>query len=161
MTQERIDLTWKCGHTASITVGYSQADLRYKMAMMASTLDICGSCQAKQAIERAWHVTQVMLEPMAVTLTGSEKQIAWARSIRTAKYEALAHVLDCLREAYRTRQDEWPAIADAIKPVVNDVSTWRAYTQAGKIIDWRNLNWTLCFRDALSRAGLYVGGLGQ
>lgn len=38
MNQEQIDLKWKCGHTASINVGFSQADLRYKMAMMASTL---------------------------------------------------------------------------------------------------------------------------
>lgn len=102
-----------------------------------------------------------MLEPLPVVLTGSEKQIAWARSIRTAKYEALAHVLDCLREAYRTRQDEWPAIAQAITHVVNDVSIWRSYTQAGAIIERRNINWTTAFRNALSRAGLYLGGLGQ
>ena len=161
MNQERIDLKWKCGHTDFIMVGYSQADLRYKMSMMASTLDICGACQSKLAMEHEWYLIGKMLEPMPVVLTGSEKQIAWARSIRTTKYEALAHVLDCLRHAYETRQDEWPAIAQAIKHVVNDVSIWRSYSQAGAIIDRRNVNWTSAFRNALSRAGLYLGGLGQ
>ena len=98
---------------------------------------------------------------MPVVLSESEKQIASARPIRTTKYEALAHVLDCLRHAYETRQDEWPAIAQAIKHVVNDVSIWRSYSQAGAIIDRRTINWTTAFRNALSRAGLYLGGLGQ
>lgn len=161
MNQERIDLKWKCGHTDFIMVGYSQADLRYKMSMMASTLDICGACQSKRAIEHEWYLIGKMLEPLPVVLTGSEKQIAWARSIRTAKYEALSHIHDCLREAYTKRQDEWPAIAQAIKPIVNDVSIWRSYSQAGAIIDRRTINWTTAFRNALSRAGLYLGGLGQ
>jgi len=160
MNQERIDLKWKCGHTAFIMVGYSQGDLKYKMAMMASTLQICAACENKLAIERAWSLTQRLLEPNPVVLSGSEKQIEWARSIRTTKYEALAHVLDCLREAYKTRQDEWPAIAQAITHVVNDVSIWRSCTQSGAIIDRRNINWTTAFRNALSRAGLYLGGLG-
>ena len=161
MNQEKVDLKWKCGHTASIMVGFSHADLRYKMAMMASTLEICAACENKIAIERAWKVTQMILQPTPVVLSGSEKQIEWARSIRTTKFEALAHVLDCLRHAYETRQDEWPAIAQAITHVVNDVSIWRSYTQSGAIIDRRNINWTTAFRNALSRAGLYLGGLGQ
>lgn len=159
MNQERVDLTWRCGHTAHIMVGYSQSDLKYKMAMMTSTLQICAACENKIAIERAWSLTQRLLEPNPIVMTGSEKQIEWARSIRTTKYEALAHVLDCLREAYKTRQDEWPAIARAISPVVNDVSIWRSYTQSGAIIDRRNINWTGAFTNALSRAGLHIGGL--
>lgn len=159
MTQERVDLTWRCGHTAHIMVGYTHSDLKYKMAMMTSTLQICAACENKLAIERAWSLTQRLLEPNPIVMTGSEKQIEWARSIRTTKYEALAHVLDCLREAYKTRQDEWPAIARAISPVVNDVSIWRSYTQSGAIIDRRNINWTGAFTNALSRAGLHIGGL--
>ena len=159
MTQERVDLKWKCGHTAHITVGYTQGDLKYKMAMMASTLEICAACESKRYFERAWSLTQRILEPNPIVMSGSEKQIEWARSIRTTKYEALAHVLDCLRQAYETRQDEWPAIARAISPVVNDVSIWRSYSQSGTIIDRRDINWTTAFRNALSRAGLHIGGL--
>jgi hypothetical protein len=156
---ERIELKWKCGHTATYTFGYSQSELKYKMVVMASTLQICAACENKRAIERAWSLTQRLLEPNPIVMSGSEKQIEWARSIRTTKYEALAHVLDCLRQAYETRQDEWPAIARAISPVVNDVSIWRSYSQSGAIIDRRNINWTTAFRNALSRAGLHIGGL--
>lgn len=99
-----------------------------------------------------------MLEPYSIVMTGSDKQIAWARSIRTAKYEALALVLDCLKDAY-TRQDEWPAIVRAIKPIVHDVSIWRTHTRAGDIIDDRNINWIQGFRQCLSMAGLQLGGL--
>ena len=130
-----------------------------KIRLMASTLKICSLCEHKLVIDRAWSLTQRILEPNQIVISGSEKQIAWARSIRTTKYEALAHVLDCLREAYETRQDEWPVIAQAITHVVNDVSIWRSYTQSGAIIDRRNINWTTAFRDALSRAGLHIGGL--
>lgn len=156
---ENVELKWQCGHTATINIGYSQADLKYKMVMMASTLDICSACESKRDMERTWRMTQTILEPITVTLSGSEKQIAWARSIRTTKYEALALVLDCLRHAYKTRQDEWPAIAQAISPVVNDVSIWRSYTQSGAIIDRRNINWIAAFRNALNRVGLHLGGL--
>ncbi len=156
---ERIELKWKCGHTATFTFGYSHNELKAKMRLMASTLNICDVCQAQIEADHAWTHVQLMLEPKPVVLTGSEKQIAWARSIRTAKYEALALVLDCLREAHRTRQDEWSAIAQAIKPVVADVSIWRSYTQSGAIIERRNINWISSFRNALSRAGLHLGGL--
>lgn len=156
---ERIELKWKCGHTATFTFGYSHHELKAKMRLMASTLHICDICQAKLIADSEWSHVQLMLEPKQVTLTGSEKQIAWARSIRTAKYEALALVLDCLREAHRTRQDEWKAIAQAIKPVVADVSVWRSYTRAGDIIDQRNINFMSAFRNALARVGLHLGGL--
>jgi hypothetical protein len=156
---ERIELKWKCGHTETYTFGYTTNDMKAKMRLMASTLNICDTCQSKVAVDRAWRITQMYLEPVPVELTGSIKQIEWARSIRTTKYEALAHVLDCLREAYKTRQDEWPAIAHAISPVVNDVSIWSAYWQSGAIIDRRNINWTNAFSNALSRAGLKVKGL--
>jgi hypothetical protein len=156
---ERIEMKWKCGHTATYTFGYTTNDMNAKMRLMASTLKICSLCEHKLVIDRAWSLTQRILEPNQIVISGSEKQIAWARSIRTTKYEALAHVLDCLREAYETRQDEWPVIAQAITHVVNDVSIWRSYTQAGAIIDRRNINWTTAFRNALSRAGLHIGGL--
>jgi hypothetical protein len=156
---ERIELKWKCGHTATFTFGYSHNELKAKMHLMASTLNICDACQAKIVADHQWRHIQLMLEPNPITMTGSEKQIAWARSIRTAKYEALALVLDCLREAHRTRQDEWSAIAKAIKPVVTEVSTWRSYTRAGDIIDHRNINWISTFRNELARVGLHLGGL--
>ena len=119
---ERIELKWKCGHTATFTFGYSHQELKAKMHLMASTLNICDACQAKIVADHQWRHIQLMLEPNPITMTGSEKQIAWARSIRTAKYD-------------RTRQDEWQAIAQAIKPVVAEVSAWRSYTRAGDIID--------------------------
>lgn len=157
--EERIELKWKCGHTATYTFGYSHTELKAKMHIMASTLDICDSCKCKRDIEREYHRIVIMLQPKSIVMTGSDKQITWARSIRTAKYEALALVLDCLKDAYTKRQDEWPAIARAIKPVINDVAVWREYSRAGDIIDNRNLNWIKAFEKSLAMAGLHLGGL--
>mgnify|MGYP000863618210 CR=1 FL=1 len=81
MTQERVDLTWRCGHTAHIMVGYTQGDLKYKMAMMASTLQICASCEAKRSIERAWKPERIALERLldGAAVAGQQQKAARRR----------------------------------------------------------------------------------
>jgi hypothetical protein len=155
---ERIEMKWKCGHTETHTFGYTTNDMKAKMRLMASTLGVCMMCSTQKAADDHWTQMQILLRPRTIVMTGSQRQVEWARQIRTSMYDSLAVIHDHLRLAHLDQRQEWGAIVIALRPVLEELRRWRLYTYAGDIIEHRNMVWMKMFQDALTVAGLKVKG---
>ena len=156
---ERIEMKWKCGHTETHTFGYTTGDMKAKMRLMASTLGVCMMCSTQKAADDHWAQMQILLRPRTIVMTGSQRQVEWARQIRASMYDSLAVIHDQLRQAHLDQHQQWGAIVIALRPVLEELRRWRLYTYAGDIIEHRNMTWSLMFGDALNRAGLRIKGL--
>ena len=156
---ERIEIKWKCGHTETHTFAYTTNDMKAKMRLMASTLGVCMMCSTQKAADDHWTQMQILLRPRTIVMTGSQRQVEWARQIRASMYDSLAVIHDQLRLAHLDQRQEWGAIVIALRPVLEELRRWRLYTYAGDIIEHRNMVWMKMFQDALTVAGLKVKGL--
>lgn len=88
----KYDVKFSCGHVETIQLYGKEADRQRRIAWLAEHGE-CSSCykkriEAAHAAETAAAAAKAAEEKLPV-LTGSEKQIAWALSIRAKKFEAL------------------------------------------------------------------------
>jgi hypothetical protein len=133
--------------------------MKAKMRLMASTLGVCMMCSTQKAADDHWTQMQILLRPRTIVMTGSQRQVEWARQIRASMYDSLAIIHDQLRLAHLDQRQEWGAIVIALRPVLEELRRWRLYTYAGDIIEHRNITWSVMFGDALMRSGLRIKGL--
>lgn len=133
----------KCG--TSVSAGgkqYSRKRADSYAAYCKKRGDICGECTTKALAEKNQKAAALSVEMGLLELKGSEKQVAWASSIRLAalpmidtamKYlmaDALSH------DAERLSEEAKREIADAIAFIGTEL---KANTEAGWWIDNRNL----------------------
>lgn len=71
----KYEVTYKCGHTATVQLFGKGSDREWRLNNMKASL--CPECWKKQQLEKAVKESEGLPE-----LIGSEKQVAWAMSIR-------------------------------------------------------------------------------
>lgn len=91
----RYTITYKCGCTEEVQLFGKMTDREYKIKRAEE--DICPNCRRKAANREAEDAMKIR---GLHELRGSEKQVAWAITIREGAYKAL----DCLRP-YATTED--------------------------------------------------------
>lgn len=115
-------VTFSCGHTGQVA-GYRRADVDYKVEMAPTRL--CPDCwRAEQQKENDAENAAAAASPVNAglpALTGTEKQIAWATTIRLTRlteFESTIHELisnneQAVESGKRTREQADQAIAQA------------------------------------------------
>lgn len=124
----KYQITRACGHTESVQIAGKTSDRDRQVAHEESRL--CYACyQAQKAAERAAESAKAAAEAATsgfLALTGTEKQIAWAETIRKAHHDSLT-----------------AAAANAITPAIKDlfdeeIQRYMAETSAHAWIERRN-----------------------
>lgn len=121
----KYEVTFKCGHTETKQL-FGPTKERYKKIEWWQENCICSECYKKQQLERA---EQYESDNNLVELTGSEKQIKWAKSIRANK---LKYIGDMFRSS-GLREDEYN---NYIKESV--LNYFNQFTEASWWIDRRD-----------------------
>lgn len=92
----KYDVTYRCGHTGRVDLVGKGSDRESRIAWLA-TCD-CPDCQA--AYQKA-HLESREAELKMPELTGSDKQIAWARDLRLARMDHLdAYIIEEAERSY-------------------------------------------------------------
>lgn len=77
----KVTVKFSCGHTGEIEV-FGKAEAREKAVYKAENYQVCPECRAKEREENIRRAAEENREAGMVPLAGSEKQIAWAETIR-------------------------------------------------------------------------------
>ena len=141
----KYNITFSCGHTATISLFGKESDRQRKIAWYEEN-GICPECYKKKiAAERqaAADEAEVAAKEMGLPeLEGSEKQVAWANTIRGS---IVKEVNECLNNAYKEQKkaekEGREALLKNIKRVIDLLNAINeviaSETSAHKIIDWR------------------------
>lgn len=84
----KYDVTYSCGHTGTVQI-YGTNTEREKKIAWYENYAVCPECYAKGQQEEAAIAAQQAKADGLPALTGSEKQIRWAESIRQKKMATL------------------------------------------------------------------------
>jgi hypothetical protein len=124
-------ITWQCGHTTSDQL-YGKYDYRYARIEAAKS-QLCPNCYKTQQAERnakaAAEAATIAQDQGLPTLTGSEKQVTWALTIRREK---LAELDALMTEARRV------GTPDQLAPVEALATALRAKSDSRYWIDNRS-----------------------
>lgn len=142
----KYDVTFSCGHTATVQLFGKEAD-RQRSITWYEENGLCPECYKKKIeAERkaADDAAAAEAKEMGLPdLKGSEKQVAWANSIRGA---IVNEVNNCLGNAYkeqkRAEKEDKDALLENVKRVINLLNAINeviaSETSAHEIIGWRN-----------------------
>lgn len=146
----KYDVTFSCGHTVTISLYGKESDRQRKIKWYEEN-GLCPDCYKKQIEEsRKAAAEEAADEAKALGLAelqGSEKQISWANSIRTAQIEAISKDMEVLQKDIdrisKTGKNieqldtakKLMVFLDAIEQVIG------SETSAAKIIDNRRMNY--------------------
>lgn len=147
-------ITHSCGHESRVQLYGPLKDRERKAAWMAK--DCCPECAAKARLERAAEVAAADAAAGLPTLTGSDKQIAWALDIRTAIMADLNERLAKVDAAPVKPGLEWQK--EATMPLLREgISKVLSETSASVWIDRRDsaaILWTDLAKAAVAQAKL-------
>jgi hypothetical protein len=103
-TMATYEITYSCGHTEAKQLYGKEAERARYMAWAAAK----GVCSACAKADRAAACEAVEVEHDLPALTGSDKQVAWARQIRAEKLAAIMAFIAANREkAPEARREEY------------------------------------------------------
>ena len=133
----KYEVRFKCGHTETKQLFGPTKD-RYKKIEWWQENCVCSECYKKQQLEKAEKYEK---ENNLIELTGSEKQIKWAKSIRK---DTLEYIQSMFKSQYMFRDDEY---IKYIQPAVVDF--WNEKTEAKWWIDHRDDQLYYITRDGI------------
>lgn len=143
----KYQVTHSCGHEQTHKLIGKHKDRERKLEWLATTL--CAECYAakrdadnKVASDAAAEAAQATGLP---ALTGSEKQIAWAETLRRTFLRDLDQIVAARRGVRDERYSEaaWAEICDALVLLADEPRSW---TQARQWIDSREVGASYWFR---------------
>lgn len=105
----KYDITYACGHTGTVELFGKTADREYRLKYYEGCL--CPECEAKERQKKNAESAAEAAEMDFPTLKGSEKQVAWAETIRLETYSRWMESFNDLAEEYPERA---PKALDAI-----------------------------------------------
>lgn len=143
----KYSVTFSCGHTATIQLFGKETDRQRKIKWYEES-GLCPDCYRKQQEEEKKKREEAEAKEAKglglADLTGTEKQISWANSIRNSQIKDIEGYISNLNfhiNAYRKNSEHEDRIADAEK-MLTFLSTMENIIgeedSAHKIIDWRN-----------------------
>lgn len=138
----KYDVTFACGHTATVELFGKSSDREWKLQHIAEGL--CPDCyKAQQEAERK-AASEAAAEDAKKQgfseLKGSEKQIAWAETIRAKFFEQLDELLEKMRQQDQHARikagwnDEQKARHDMMFRVVDAMGRAYAHIDSAKVI---------------------------
>lgn len=129
----KYNITHKCGHTAThnIVGTNSNGERDRKVEYLAS--NVCYECYKAEQTSAAKEQNKDLPE-----LTGSEKQIAWAESIRAKKIQSLKSLLAKVEEM--PVNDQTQKATNIINDTINNASSkfWIDNRDCGFGVNWIN-----------------------
>lgn len=133
------DIEYSCGHSETKQL-YGKHDTRHSYLAWAKT---CGHCPACRAQNDELYCAGVEAEHNLPPLTGSEKQVKWARDIRAQKVAKLA-------ASMAERAEKWSPenVAELTARTEVMFAALAATTEARYWIDARNLTADVIGADA-------------
>lgn len=142
----KYDVTFSCGHTATVQLYGKESD-RQRTIEWYENYGLCPECYKKKIAEEkqaAADEANSEAKKMGLPdLKGSEKQIAWANTIRGSIVKKVSEDLD--RSYRQLKKAEKEGRADFVKNAKNLIDLLNAIgevvaseTSAHKIIDWRD-----------------------
>ncbi|MGI6117852.1 MAG: hypothetical protein ACOYBC_05625 [Bilifractor sp.] len=143
------DVTFSCGHTATIQLFGKEADRQRKIKWFEEN-GLCPECyRAQKEAEKKEQAEADAKEADALglaELTGSEKQIAWANSIRAEQINTINTLINNvtawinkIRESGKN-EDRIPEAKRMIVFLESMSQVIGSEASARKIIDWRDAN---------------------
>jgi len=119
----KYEVTMKCGHTEEVELIGKTSERESKIAWMESTC-ICKSCKEAKYQEENKKAAEASKEAHLPELTGSEKQIAWATTIRQTKVTELNARLATAKEKAPEQAAVVQAILDNLLAAMTASSYW-------------------------------------
>lgn len=137
----KYDITHSCGHVATAELFGKNADREYRITRLEK--ELCADCAAAKLDAKNRETARQNAQDGLVALTGSEKQILWAESIRAEKIKAFE---DKMRGTIEAFEREIAASDDEalneikraiIAAIETTIATYRAESSAKVWIDGR------------------------
>ena len=135
----KYDVTYSCGHTGVVELFGPDKNRQYRLERLAD--EICPDC-ARAA--KAAYAEKLGLTP----LTGSEKQISWARDIQLKKLRELD---DFEAELKAAPGADGPSAKIVFAALESVRASMKSETEAAKIIDRRDATVRQMVRDAVKK----------
>lgn len=122
----KYDVTYKCGHTATVQLYGKSADRDKKIAQLEN--QICPDCYKAQRDAAAKEQAEALHLP---DLMGSEKQVAWANSLWNDVLRKLQKSFDGIKEPARTQMNDW-----AVKWVASQIEAKYWINSRDEMLDY-------------------------
>lgn len=114
----KYNITYKCGHEDRVELFGSMKSRDYRLEQMSQSL--CPECQRKEKMRLCGEMEEELSLP---ELKGSEKQIAWARSLRKDALDKLRNSLrDVDKKMQRNDDEELKTLKEYIEITIKYMS---------------------------------------
>lgn len=140
------EVTYSCGHTGWADI-YGNRAHKERMLYAIENYSLCPECEAKKRAEDSAKAADEAKEKGLPALSGSEKQIAWAETLRQKAWDA---VQNCLQMYYMyDKRKANPDLAEDVQLLDGAVDWYFGHTESRWYIN--NRNWPdKIFRDRVA-----------